>query len=120
MGLDIEVIDKDGNTIDSWRLGAYSSYMDFRREIAVQAGVDLDLMDGHGGTTPFTEETPLRLILDHSDCNGDYSYDKLNLLEKELEQVLKMKLTPYSKKIAEIMMGTVHICRDSGDRILFT
>jgi len=122
MGLDIEVLDKEGNVLQSWNIGPYSSYMEFRREIARQAGIDLDLMDGYGynGQVAFSEKTPLRLLLDHSDCDGDYQYDRLNLLEEELNVVLKMKLTPNHKRIAESLMEAVYLCRDEGDRILFT
>lgn len=70
---------------------SYSGFNAFRHALAAEEGIDLDQMDGFGGTRSWRtdngqEVTPLTPLLYHSDCDG-------YLDSGECEQVLpRLKL----------------------------
>ena len=68
MGLDI----RPGGA--SW---SYRGFMNFRRNLAAEDGIDLDTMNGFGGNKSWdTVTSALEPLLDHSDCDGYIdSYD---------------------------------------------
>ncbi|MCX5407474.1 hypothetical protein OHA37_26875 [Streptomyces sp. NBC_00335] len=51
---------------------AYSGFALFRKTIANHEGIDLGKMQGFGGNRHWDSvATPLRPLLDHSDCDGE-------------------------------------------------
>lgn len=80
MGLD--------TTHDCWT-GSYSSFGSFRRALAEAVGIDLQEMQGFGGTKewPSTESEPLVYLLNHSDCDGQIAVDALLPLSARLRVV---------------------------------
>ena len=50
---------------------SYSSFNSFRHKLAKEVGIDLDEMDGFGGRKSWARvKTPLKWLLNHSDCDG--------------------------------------------------
>lgn len=82
MGLD--------TTHDAWH-GPYSSFNEWRRQIAKAAGMPpLNDMEGFGGDIPWDEylNHPLYELLNHSDCDGDIAWDKCKVIADGLIEIL--------------------------------
>jgi hypothetical protein len=81
MGLD--------TTHDCWH-GPYSTFNGFRRIVAAQVGMDLDLMEGFGGPVPWAllVPDPLHVLLNHPDCEGQIPAADCAPLADRLEQLL--------------------------------
>ena len=69
MGLDLRI--KGYRTKDD-KIGSYIGFNDFRRTWARHLGFTLSVMEGFGGTKPWTNE-PLQAFFNHSDCDGEIS-----------------------------------------------
>lgn len=53
---------------------SYGGFARFRKTIATHEGIDLAKMQGFGGSRHWDSvATPLRPLLDHSDCDGELS-----------------------------------------------
>lgn len=109
MGLALRV---DGNTYAEW---SYSGYGEFRKKIAAQVGIDLYQMDGfHNvdksvlsiqGWEAYREAIeadlsqekiswdtvgdPIKILLNHSDCEGQIPSDQCEVLADRLEEIIK-------------------------------
>jgi hypothetical protein len=79
MGLDLKV-GKGDEGFFTERMSSYSGFHEFRTEWAQLLGFDLEGMQGFGGTQPWTTE-PLQCFFDHSDCEGEISW-------QDAEQIL--------------------------------
>ena len=66
--------------------GSYSSFAQFRQELALLVGIKLDEMDGFGGPRPWPDRAtePLVILLDHSDCDGAIAIGDLQPLAERL------------------------------------
>jgi len=109
MGLALRV---DGNTYAEW---AYSGYGQFRKKIAAQVGIDLHQMEGFHNVdksilsiqgweayreaieTDLSQEKiswdtvndPIKILLNHSDCEGEIPAEDCKVLADRLEQIIK-------------------------------
>jgi len=72
MGLDLYVAIGDEEFFAE-RMSSYFGFHEFRKAWAQLLGFDLDGMQGFGGTRPWTTE-PLQCFFDHSDCDGEISW----------------------------------------------
>ena len=96
MGLDVHVGEYESKEYVSEHLGAYSGFARWRKSIAHAKGFDLDDMDGFDGNVPWTNQ-PFQLILNHSDCDGEYSVaDILELLD-ELHDIKQLNVDDYEQ-----------------------
>ena len=93
MGLDFtHDTDPDGYSTccPSW---PYSAFMRFRRRLAACEGITLDDMRGFSGERPCREwsefTTPLKPLLDHSDCDGDLSPEDCATVAARLRQIVE-------------------------------
>src|SRR3546814_12914881 len=75
---------------------AYSGFTRFRRALAKHEGIDLDAMEGfqrHGDDRPRvswnTVTTPLKPLLDHSDCDGELTPEECRQVAPRLREVVK-------------------------------
>jgi hypothetical protein len=71
--------------------GAYSSFGQWRKWLANQIGINLELMEGFGGQiewTPYKRKN-LYPLLDHSDCDGELTVAQCKRVLKGLEAILK-------------------------------
>jgi hypothetical protein len=72
MGLDLYVAKEDEDFFAE-RMSSYFGFHEFRTAWAQLLGFDLDEMQGFGGTQPWTTE-PLQCFFNHSDCDGEISW----------------------------------------------
>lgn len=82
MGLD--------TTHDAWH-GPYSSFNEWRREIAKAAGMPpLNDMVGFGGSIEWDtlEPNDIHILLNHSDCDGEISWQDCKLVADALTNLL--------------------------------
>ena len=82
MGIDI------GNA--QW---AYSGFMRFREKLALADGITLRQMDSFGGDQPWENAdgkdiTILRPFLDHSDCDGELTWQECEQVVDRIEQII--------------------------------
>jgi len=81
MGLDFSLADAH------W---SYSGFNEFRHRVAKSIHIDLDEMDGFGGSTPWKKvRNPLKYLLNHSDCDGKLTPHQCKLIAPELKRVIK-------------------------------
>lgn len=67
---------------------SYTGFNAFRARLAREEGLDLHLMHGFGGDMPWDETvTPLRPLLDHSDCDGDLSPEECAQIAPRLTEI---------------------------------
>lgn len=85
MGLDLHVATSDEEVAFASRIGSYSSFDEFRKAWAKLLGFNLEDMDGYGGRVYWNTQ-PLQCFFDHSDCDGEISYEDAKTI---LEQALK-------------------------------
>jgi len=79
MGLDLYVV-KGDERFFAERMASYLGFHEFRKAWAQLLGFNLEDMQGFGGTQPWTTE-PLQCFFDHSDCDGEISW-------QDAEQIL--------------------------------
>jgi hypothetical protein len=72
MGLDLYVV-KGDEEFFAEGISSYMGFHEFRKAWAQLLGFDLDSMRGFGGTQPWMTE-PLQCFFDHSDCEGEISW----------------------------------------------
>ncbi|RSN55597.1 hypothetical protein DMH12_15370 [Streptomyces sp. WAC 04229] len=91
MGLDLRVGREEGRLPnDPWPSWSYLGFGQFRRRLAQHIGVDLDQMHGFGGDGDWTTvPSPLRHLLDHSDCDGELTPQQASELAPALQRALQ-------------------------------
>ncbi|HEY9369092.1 hypothetical protein [Streptomyces sp.] len=69
---------------------SYTGFSRFRKALATFEGIDLDRMHGFGqGGKPWESvATPLKPLLDHSDCDGEMTPDECRQVAPRLRQVI--------------------------------
>lgn len=90
MGLDLRAGREDGRRgSDPWPQWSYAGFNVFRERLARHIGIDLSTMKGFGGEGDWDSvQSPLRHLLDHSDCQGDLSVEQAAELAPALEEAL--------------------------------
>lgn len=69
--------------------GSYSSFHNWRSIISQAAGYgDLNDYLGFGGRKFFTDQDPLIILLNHSDCDGSIDWEDCASIALRLEEVL--------------------------------
>lgn len=86
MGLDASVGEYESEHFYSERLGSYSTYHNWRLRLA--EAIDLPIKYGRIEMWDDPKGSTFELLLDHSDCDGDYP---LSVIPKLLEEVKKAK-----------------------------
>lgn len=90
MGLDFRAGREAGRLPDDpWPQWSYTGFGIFRRKLASHIGIDLTEMKGFGGEEDWSTVTsPLRHLLDHSDCDGELSPQQAAELAPALQQAI--------------------------------
>lgn len=81
--------------------GSYSGFMEFRKFIAKEIGINLDQMEGFTGDIFSEEPAPdgiswdtinddLKILLNHSDCDGSISYADCKKIADRLQEVVNI------------------------------
>jgi hypothetical protein len=95
MGLD--------TTHGAWN-GPYSYFNKFRENISRRVGHELRQFEGFGGSVPFDvlKEDDIRILLDHSDCDGEISAEDCGKLSTRLFELAKE--FPYEPEQSDMPM----------------
>lgn len=94
---------------------AYGGFARFREEIAAIEGVKLRDMYGFGGWSnpdckqiPWdTVNTPLKPLLDHSDCDGELTPEECAEVYPRLEQLISRLNDPYDREQAALLVAAM-------------
>ena len=78
----------DFNTCDAhW---AYSGFNRFRNRLALEIGIDLNCMEGFGGDRKWDNIIdPIIILLNHSDCDGEISWEDCKIVHLRLFELIK-------------------------------
>jgi len=117
MGLNIYLEKRE--RVAGW---GYGSFAEFRRRLALQVGIELDRMEGFGGTRPWSEvEDPIRLLLNHSDCDGELNAEACAIIEPRLrELVSSWEDGDFDKQRALLLAEAMREASESESRLLFS
>lgn len=76
---------------DCWH-GAYSAFARWRKRIAASIGINLDSMEGFGGSASWARlgTDPIVALLNHSDCDGEIAHEVCGPLADRLEGLLPL------------------------------
>ncbi|MFJ3878022.1 hypothetical protein ACIPW5_11240 [Streptomyces sp. NPDC090077] len=86
----------------------YSGFAQFRTAIATREGIALEDMAGFGGTQPWdATTTPLRPLLDHSDCDGEISATDCATIAPHLRAIVE-ELWPAALTWESDPLGVYH------------
>jgi hypothetical protein len=119
MGLD--------TTHDAWH-GAYSSFGNWRKEIAKAAGMPpLNDMVGFGGNIEWDtlEYNDIHILLKHSDCDGEISWQDCKLVAEALTDLLDKLPNEFDytflspKKLAERFIAGCMLAYNSKENLEF-
>lgn len=65
---------------------SYRGFHRFRIKLAASIGIELEQMDGFGGTKEWDRTDPLTILLDHSDCEDDIKAEDCEAVAKRLRE----------------------------------
>ncbi len=107
MGLDFTISDAH------W---SYGGFMRFRMRLAQEIGINLNTMQGFGGTISWEKiKDPIKYFLHHSDCDGSMSVKQCYETGKRLRELVKdWDKNDYDKQqaleLAKDMISTEEPC----------
>lgn len=96
MGLDAHVGEYEAAEYVAEHLGSYGGYASWRSAIAKAKEFDLDKMQEFEGDESW-EGKPFQLVLNHSDCDGEYTLEQIPALLEELKEIQKLGVDDYSQ-----------------------
>lgn len=105
---------------DCWH-SSYSSFNQWRRAIAKAAGLPpLDDMEGFGGSIRWEvlNPSPLHILLNHSDCDGEIRWEDCDAIAKELQKLLP-KLTDWHFDSAVQFIAGLHRAAEAKENVDF-
>ena len=87
---------------------SYSGFMEFRRYLAIEAGIDLKEMKSFGGCLSWdTVDDPIKFFLDHSDCEGELTSEECSIIYPRLFEILDC----WYNRVDEDDPRSIHISR---------
>jgi hypothetical protein len=100
---------------------SYGGFMSFRKRLAKEIDIDLEEMDGFGGIKSWkTVESPIKLLLNHSDCDGVLSGDDCGDVYPELLKLIEnWPPDDYDRITAEKLAKAMKGCNDNDDELIF-
>lgn len=105
---------------DCWH-SSYNSFMSWRRELAKAAGMpELKTMVGFGGDTKWEslDPSPLHILLNHSDCEGEIRWQDCNAIATELQKLLP-KLTDWYFDVTVQFIAGLHRAAKAQENVDF-
>lgn len=72
--------------------GSYSNFNSWRSDVALLIGVDFFKMENAFGDIPWSTlpKDDLHILLNHSDCEGQFSWQEANKIANRLTQLLPL------------------------------
>lgn len=89
----------------------YSGFNRFRIRLADMIGIDLMSMQGFGGPDSWDEiDDDIKLLLDHSDCDGLLTPDECALVAPRLRELVQDWDNDYDKRMALELARGLEYC----------
>ncbi|MFD9868535.1 hypothetical protein ACFXI8_27200 [Streptomyces niveus] len=114
---------------DPWPQWSYAGFNQFRRRLAEHIGIDLNQMDGYGGGDSWDAvDSPLRHLLDHSDCDGELSPEQAAEVAPALHRAMSVLsatndsgdfLWSYDREHGEELVQLLELCAREKAPVLF-
>ena len=106
---------------------AYSGFARFRRTIAAMEGIDLDNMYGFGGSInpnckqiPWdTVDSPLKPLLNHSDCDGELTPEECAQVWPRLEEIVQQLEDSYDRDNGLILVAEMKAAIEANEPLVF-
>lgn len=90
MGLDFAYIKSERLEIGIRPHWSYGGFDAFRTKLAKEIGIKFDEMKGMGGIKSWEDvDDDIRLLLNHSDCDGELSCEQCRLVAPRLRELVK-------------------------------
>jgi len=101
---------------------SYSGFMNFRRRIAQEIEIDLDMMEGFGGDIPFDSvNDPIMPLLNHSDCEGELTPKECGIVAPRLRELVSTwDDEDYDKRHALYLAEGMDEAVDRNENLIFT
>lgn len=119
MGLNFKIMRADYDSCGaSW---SYGGFADFRNRLCSSLGIYLEKMEGFGGVRIWDKYhcLPLYPLLNHSDCDGNLTYDQCQTIAPALRDVVKDWLDDDYDKINAIRLAEGMESVTEGDNLEF-
>lgn len=98
---------------------SYSGFNAYRHELAKAIGIDLDQMEGFGGELIWDHvSSPLKALLNHSDCDGIIHWFECRDMLPDLEAVTE-RLPAQEQDNHKELIATVKECIELETPLLF-
>jgi xanthine dehydrogenase molybdopterin-binding subunit B len=79
----------------------YGGFYRFRQCVADEIGINLDEMEGFGGTTPWKGiRDPICFLLNHSDCDGHLTVKQCQVVSPRLRELVAKWPDDYDRQNA--------------------
>lgn len=117
---------------------SYSGFMRFRQKLAKAEGLNLDDMEGYADNrfgrllradeSPApdhavswdTTDTPLRPLLDHSDCDGELTPAECAQVAPRLKEIVSdWPIGDYDRNAALSLVAAMEYCAEHGENLEF-
>lgn len=100
---------------------SYFGFNHFRIRVANEIDIDLDSMEGFGGSGSWDDiKDPLKYFLNHSDCDGTITAKRCGKIATRLEEVIsKWGDNDYDKKQAERLIAGMRLATQRGEELIF-
>ena len=100
---------------------SYSGFNAFRKRLAKEIGIELYEMDGFKGTNSWDEvKSPVKLLLNHSDCEGHLSSDDCKEIYPVLLKLIKhWPADDADKIVATKLAAAMKECANENVRLIF-
>lgn len=101
---------------------SYSGFMEFRKKLAKEIGIDLEAMDGFvaNGISWGTVVSPIGALLNHSDCEGALDYNDCEQIYPELLKLIdKWPDGDYDKINGKALAEAMKTCASEGHYLEF-
>ena len=102
----------------SWSYGGFNT---FRQRLGREIGIDLQAMEGFktNGVSWDTVKSPIKLLLNHSDCEGDLSCDDCEQIYPELLKLIDKWPDDYDKVNGKALAKAMKTCASEGHYLDF-
>jgi len=98
---------------------SYSGFNNFRERLAATIGMDLDSMQGFGGSVPFKNfKDDIIPLLNHSDCDGHLTAIQCSKVGPRLKELVK-NWDDYDGKHALQLANDMIECANNKQKLIF-
>ena len=118
MGLDFHFPRRTYDNAPHW---SYSGFHRFRARLAEKIALDLEAMRGFGGNRTWDHVAdPIRLLLNHSDCEGELSAEQCAAIAPRLRELVSdWGDDDFDRYQALLLADAMDVCASTGEPLEF-